>query len=103
MVNRKLIQIVLTTICFLSIVMIMWVFHRFDQRRLHDLQIINTTNENLIKALERVGYEVGEPDSGATLVPFGYDWRQPLGQTGRITLTNDIQSLVNIPNSNKKA
>lgn len=50
----KFIQIVLTTICFLSIVMIMWVFHRFDQRRLHDLQIINTTNENLLKALDEV-------------------------------------------------
>lgn len=50
----KLIQIVLTIICFLSIMMIMWVFHRFDQRRRHDLQIINITNENLLKALDEV-------------------------------------------------
>ena len=45
---------IVSIVGLLIIVIIMWVFHRFDQRRLHDLQIINTTNENLIKALDEV-------------------------------------------------
>lgn len=50
----KIIQAVLTIVCFISIVLIMWLFHRFDSRRLDDLRKINTTNENLLKALDEV-------------------------------------------------
>jgi hypothetical protein len=50
---------------------------------------------NLMDALERAGYERGLAGSGATLLPYLYDWRQPLGATGSITLTNFIDKAQN--------
>ncbi len=54
--------------------------------------------DNLIAGLERAGYEAGLAGSGATLIPFGYDWRQPLGDTGRVALRNDIEAIQNSSN-----
>jgi hypothetical protein len=54
--------------------------------------------DNLIAGLERAGYEAGSAGSGATLIPFGYDWRQPLGDTGRVALRNDIEAIQNSSN-----
>ena len=67
-----------------------------------DLDPIMHVFDNLFEVQQRTGYELGEPGSGATLIPFGYDWLERIGDTGTITLTNDIQSIVDTSTSQKK-
>ncbi|MCG3209295.1 MAG: hypothetical protein FOGNACKC_02916 [Anaerolineae bacterium] len=54
--------------------------------------------DNLMDGLEQAGYEKGLAGSGATLIPFPYDWQLPLGNTGSITLTAHIQLIQNSNN-----
>lgn len=51
------------------------------------------TYESLLPALQQAGYELGDLNAGATLIPFGYDWRLPIGYTGRVTLAADIETI----------
>lgn len=61
------------------------------------------TYDNLLAALRRAGYELGNAGSGATLVTFGYDWRNPLGNIGRTTLRTDVEAILNPPAAQKKS
>ncbi len=60
-----------------------------------ELDPFTKTFSNTIAALARAGYTPGGTNSGATLIPFGYDWRRPISETGRFTLKSDIQSITN--------
>lgn len=67
-----------------------------------DIDPLLNTYDNLLAALQRAGYELGNAGSGATLVTFGYDWRNPLGNIGRTTLRNDVEAILNTPATQRK-
>jgi pimeloyl-ACP methyl ester carboxylesterase len=66
-----------------------------------DLDPLLNSFENLKEAMQKIGYEWGEAGSGATLIPFGWDWREPLGNTGRDVLEADIDLIRNVSNHTK--
>lgn len=66
-----------------------------------DLDPLQKTYDNLVEALQRIGYELGDAGSGATLIPFGWDWRAPFGDTGKVLLEADVDSIRDIANRTK--
>ncbi len=73
---------------------------------------IKQTYDNMLAGLKRAGYEPGQglkseyhPDhvgSGASLLAFGYDWRNPLGETGKVAVKNFVDQIVNTPSDLRK-
>jgi pimeloyl-ACP methyl ester carboxylesterase len=59
-----------------------------------NLDPIEHTYDNTVAALQKAGYELGPPGSGASLVPFGWDWRFSLWHTGRYALADDVQAIL---------
>ena len=66
------------------------------------------TYDNMLAALRQAGYEPGQgwfsseydpqyAGSGATLLAFGYDWRNPLGETGQTVVKDYIDQIINTP------
>jgi hypothetical protein len=66
-----------------------------------DLDPLQNVYDNLVEALQLIGYELGVAGSGETLIPFGWDWRAPHGNTGRVTLAADIDSIRDVANRTK--
>lgn len=64
---------------------------------------ITNIYDNLFAGLERAGYESGSVGSGATLVSFGWDWRERLSNTGQTILKEDVEEILNTPSANKQA
>ena len=68
-----------------------------------ELDPLTHAYDNLLAGLEQTGYIPGEPGTAATLIPFGYDWRQHLGDIGRTELAADVQAIVNTPAAERHA
>ena len=51
--------------------------------------------DNALTALQQTGYETGEGGTGSTLIAFGYDWREPLSGTGKVTLRDEVATIQN--------
>jgi hypothetical protein len=67
-----------------------------------NLDPIAHTFDNALVALQRAGYELGPAGSGASLIPFGWDWRFALWHTGRYVLAADIQAILDTTPSSRK-